>query len=124
MDTTFIIANQTGDMKLEANIEYRFGMFWKLEGALFVDAGNVWTLRDSGTESSFESKLMMRTFAQSIAANWGVGLRLDLNFLLLRVDMGMRLHDPARAAGSRWLLPGQWLKRDGFAVHFGVGYPF
>ena len=124
MDTTFIIANQTGDMKLEANIEYRFRMFWKLEGALFVDAGNVWTLRDSGTESSFESKLMMRTFAQSIAANWGVGLRLDLNFLLLRVDMGMRLHDPARAAGSRWLLPGQWLKRDGFAVHFGVGYPF
>ena len=124
MDTTFIIANQTGDMKLEANVEYRFKMFWKLEGALFVDAGNVWTLRDNSSETNHESKLMMRTFAQSIAADWGVGIRLDLNFLLLRVDMGMRLHDPARAAGNRWLGPGDWFRRDGFAIHFGVGYPF
>ena len=65
---------------------------------------------------------MMKTFAQSIAANWGLGIRLDLNFLLLRVDMGMRLHDPARE--QKWLRPAQWLQRDGFAVHFGVGYPF
>ena len=124
LDQTFIIANQTGDMKLEANLEYRFKMFWKVDGAVFVDAGNVWTLRDTGGENSDASKLMMKTFAQSIAANWGVGVRLDLNFLLLRVDMGMRLHDPARTAGERWLRPGQWLQRDGFAVHFGVGYPF
>ena len=124
LDRTFIIANQTGDMKLEANLEYRFKMFWKVDGALFVDAGNVWTLRDTGGENSAASKLMMKTFAQSIAADWGVGVRLDLNFLLLRVDLGMRLHDPARAAGERWLKPQQWLRRDGFAVHFGVGYPF
>ena len=124
LDRTFIIANQTGDMKLEANVEYRFNMFWKVDGALFMDAGNVWTLRDTGGENSAASKLMMKTFAQSIAANWGLGIRLDLNFLLLRIDMGMRLHDPARAAGERWLRPQQWLRRDGFAVHFGVGYPF
>ena len=124
LDRTFIIANQTGDMKLEANVEYRFNMFWKVDGALFLDAGNVWTLRDTGGENSAASKLMMKTFAQSIAANWGLGIRLDLNFLLLRIDMGMRLHDPARAAGERWLRPQQWLRRDGFAVHFGVGYPF
>ena len=124
LDRTFIIANQTGDMKLEANVEYRFNMFWKVDGALFLDAGNVWTLRDTGGENSAASKLMMKTFAQSIAANWGLGIRLDLNFLLLRIDMGMRLHDPARAAGERWLRPRQWLRRDGFAVHFGVGYPF
>ena len=124
MDTTFIIANQTGDMKLEANVEYRFNMFWKVDGAVFLDAGNVWTLRDTGGENSLDSKLMMRNFAQSIAANWGVGIRLDLNFLLLRLDMGMRLHDPARGKGDRWLRPGEWLKRDGFAIHFGVGYPF
>ena len=124
MDTTFIIANQTGDMKLEANVEYRFKMFWKVDGAVFLDAGNVWTLRDTGGENSLDSKLMMRNFAQSIAANWGVGIRLDLNFLLLRLDMGMRLHDPARGKGDRWLRPGEWLKRDGFAIHFGVGYPF
>ena len=122
LDRTFIIANQTGDMKLEANIEYRFKMFWKVDGAVFVDAGNVWTLRDTGGENSAASKLMMKTFVQSIAANWGLGIRLDLNFLLLRVDMGMRLHDPARE--QKWLRPAQWLQRDGFAVHFGVGYPF
>ena len=122
LDRTFIIANQTGDMKLEANIEYRFNMFWKVDGAVFVDAGNVWTLRDTGGENSAASKLMMRTFAKSIAANWGIGIRLDLNFLLLRLDMGMRLHDPARV--SRWVRPDQWLERDGYAIHFGVGYPF
>ena len=122
LDRTFIIANQTGDMKLEANVEYRFKMFWKVDGAVFIDAGNVWTLRDTGGENNTASKLMMSTFAESIAANWGVGIRLDLNFLVLRLDMGMRLHDPARE--QKWLRPGQWLKRDGYAVHFGVGYPF
>ena len=122
LDRTFIIANQTGDMKLEANVEYRFKMFWKVDGAVFIDAGNVWTLRDTGSENNTASKLMMSTFAESIAANWGVGIRLDLNFLVLRLDMGMRLHDPARE--QKWLRPGQWLKRDGYAVHFGVGYPF
>ena len=124
LDRTFTIANQTGDMKIEANAEYRFKLFWKVDGAAFVDAGNVWTLRDTGGENSEDSKLMMRTFAKSIAANWGLGIRLDLNFLVLRVDMGMRLHDPARPEGQRWLRPRQWLANDGFAIHFGVGYPF
>ena len=124
LDRTFIIANQTGDMKLEANVEYRFKMFWKVDGALFLDAGNVWTLMDTGGADGDKSRLMLRTFAKSIAANWGLGIRLDLNFLLLRVDMGMRLHDPARADGERWLRPAQWFRPDGFAVHFGVGYPF
>ena len=124
LDRTFTIANQTGDMKIEANVEYRFKLFWKVDGAAFVDAGNVWTLRDTGGENSEDSKLMMRTFAKSIAANWGLGIRLDLNFLVLRVDMGMRLHDPARPEGQRWLRPRQWLANDGFAIHFGVGYPF
>ena len=65
---------------------------------------------------------MMSTFDESISDNWGVGISLDLYFLVLRLDMGMRLHDPARE--QKWLRPGQWLKRDGYAVHFGVGYPF
>ena len=125
MDTTFIIPNQTGDMKLEANIEYRFKMFWKIAGAVFADAGNVWTLRESGTTGDMPiSKFTWKNFGESIAMNWGVGIRLDFNFLLLRVDMGMRLHDPARADGQRWLLPSQWLRRGNYAIHFGVGYPF
>ncbi len=122
MDKSFVIPNQTGDMRLEANIEYRFNMFWKVAGALFLDAGNIWTLRSTGEENSTESMFMWDTFAESIAANWGAGLRLNFGFLLLRLDMGIKIHDPARM--QKWVTPDQWLQRDGFAVHFGVGYPF
>ena len=118
MNESFIIPSQTGDMKLEANVEYRFPMFWKVEGALFVDAGNVWTFKQDNDESKFD----FDTLGESIAADWGLGARVNLNFLVLRLDMGMKLHDPSRT--SPWLKPGEWIKRDGFAVHFGVGYPF
>ncbi len=113
MNTSFIIPSQTGDLKLEADAEYRFKMFWKLEGALFAEVGNVWQL-DEMEEFRFES----------LAADWGLGLRLNLDFILLRLDMGFRVHDPSREEGSRWLGPASWLKRGGFAAHFGVGYPF
>ena len=122
MDKSFVIPNQTGDMKIEANIEYRFNMFWKVAGALFVDAGNVWTLRSSGEGNSYESMFRWDTFGESIAANWGAGVRLNFGFLLLRLDMGVKIHDPARV--QKWVTPDQWFQRDGFAVHFGVGYPF
>ena len=121
-DDSFVIPNQTGDMKLEANVEYRFNMFWKVAGAVFVDAGNIWTLKDDGTETGKESMLRWDTFGESIAANWGVGLRLNFGFLLLRLDLGIKMHDPARE--MKWVGPDQWLKRDGYALHFGVGYPF
>lgn len=122
MDMSFVIPNQTGDMRLEANVEYRFDLFWKLAGALFVDAGNVWTLQDSGKEEDNKGLFRWNTFGESIAANWGAGIRLDFGFLLLRVDLGIRMHDPARQ--EKWVRPGQWFKNDGYAVHFGVGYPF
>ena len=122
MDTSFVIPNQTGDMKLEANIEYRFNMFWKVAGAVFVDAGNVWTLKDDGTQAGKESMLIWDTFGESIAANWGVGLSLNFGFMLLRLDLGLKVHDPARE--MKWVGPDQWFKRDGYALHFGVGYPF
>lgn len=122
-DTSFVIPNQTGDMKFEANIEYRFNMFWKVAGAVFADAGNVWTLNNDPIENDSESMFAWKTFGESIAANWGVGLRLNFGFLLLRVDMGMKVHDPARTAG-KWVPPSDWLKRENYALHFGVGYPF
>ena len=122
MDDSFVIPNQTGDMKLEANIEYRFNMFWKFAGAVFVDAGNIWTLRNKGEGNSDQSMFRLDTFGESIAANCGLGLRLNFGFLLLRLDMGMKVHDPARV--QKWVSPEQWLKRDGYALHFGVGYPF
>ena len=122
-DTSFVIPNQTGDMKLEANIEYRFNMFWKVAGAVFADAGNVWTLNNETSQTDRESMFRWDTFGESIATNWGVGLRLNFGFLLLRVDMGMKLHDPARLNG-KWVPPSQWLRRENYALHFGVGYPF
>lgn len=119
-DSTFTIPSQTGDMKLEANVEYRFRLFWKLAGALFVDAGNIWMQkRQDNTLSSANPDHLF----ESIAVDWGAGVRVDLNFLIVRLDMGMKLRDPSRI-GNEWLHPDEWLKRDGFAVHFGVGYPF
>ena len=122
LDDFFIIPNQTGDMRLEANVEYRFNLFWNFYGAAFVDVGNVWTLADSESEGSELSQFRWSTFGKSLAANWGVGLRLDFDFLLLRVDLGLKIHDPARM--ESWVTPNLWFKRDGYAIHFGVGYPF
>jgi outer membrane translocation and assembly module TamA len=121
-DNSFVIPNQTGDMKLEANIEYRFDMFWKFAGAVFVDAGNIWTLEETSDDVKYSSRFTWNTFGQSLAANWGLGIRLDLDFLLLRIDSGFKLHDPARE--QKWLKPGQWFNRNGYALHFGVGFPF
>ena len=123
-DTTFVIPNQTGDMRLEANVEYRFKMFWKFEGAVFAEAGNVWTLQNNKKEdgSLNPSRFSFSNFGRSIAADWGVGIRLNMSFLLLRIDLGMRVHDPAREV--RWVNPGQWLRKGNYALHFGVGYPF
>ena len=110
-------------MKLEANVEYRFPLFWKLAGAVFVDAGNIWTLRGTGDPEDEETKFSFSSFPSQIAADTGLGLRLDLNFLLLRIDMGMKLRDPS-LMDNAWISPEKWLTKDGFAVHFGVGYPF
>lgn len=123
MDKTFVIPNQTGDMKLEANIEYRFDIISMLEGAVFLDVGNVWTLKtDLAEDTEQHSLFTWDSFGKTLAANWGIGVRLDLDFLLLRVDMGMKLHDPSRT--QPWMSPDMWFKKGGYALHFGVGYPF
>lgn len=109
----FIIPSQVGDIKLEADLEYRFKMFWKLEGALFAEAGNVW-------EWGMNPKDMLG----SVAGDWGAGIRVNLDFILMRLDAGFKVHDPSRPEGQRWLSPAQWFRNDGFSIHFGVGYPF
>ena len=114
----FLIPSQTGDFKMEANVEYRFPIVWKLEGALFADAGNVWDLRRTvgfeGSNFSFDS----------IAADWGLGVRVNLDFILVRIDLGAKVYEPCRPAEERLIGPGDWLKSGNFALHFGVGYPF
>ena len=118
MNQSFIIPSQTGDMKLEANVEYRFPVVWKLEGALFMDAGNVWTFNQDDPESRFA----FSTLGDSIAMDWGIGVRVNLNFIVLRLDAAKKLHDPA--TGKKWMGPEDWMKKGSGAVHFGVGYPF
>ncbi len=119
VDTTFSIPNQTGDLKFEVNAEYRFKMFWSFEGALFADAGNIWTSRsEPGKESGL---FRFKDFHKSIAFNWGAGVRLNLEFLILRIDLGMIAYDPSK---TKWVGPRDWFKRDTYALQFGVGYPF
>ena len=122
-DTTFVIPSQTGDVKLEANLEYRFPMFWKLCGAVFTDVGNIWTLKETDGDDGYHTHFDLKNLAGSLAANWGLGIRVDLNFLILRLDMGMKVYDPSLDT-ARWRSPSQWLKKDGYTLHFGVGYPF
>ena len=123
----FKIPSQTGDIKLEADIEYRFPSIWKLEWAIFAEAGNVWNLpflRKEITDGlGGEIDAGERFSLRSVAADWGVGLRVNLDFILIRLDVGFRIHDPARAEGDRWVKPRDWFHGSS-AIHFGVGYPF
>ena len=122
VDKTFTIPNQTGDMRLEANIEYRFPLFWNFEGAMFVDAGNVWNIKDyNNSDETREGLFKFNNFYKHIAANWGAGLRLDLSFVLLRLDMGVKLYEPAE---NDWKGPRSMFKKNNYGLQFGVGYPF
>ncbi len=119
LDTTFSIANQTGDFKLELNAEYRFEMFWNIEGAIFIDAGNIWTIRNEPGKE--QATFRLKDFYKSVAVNWGFGARLNLDFVILRLDLGMVAHDPM---SNRWLGAGDWFKKNSYSLQFGVGYPF
>ncbi len=119
----FSIPTQIGEMKLEANAEYRFPLSKKLEGALFVDAGNIWDLNDADADEDANAQFRWNKLGESLGLDWGLGIRLNLNMILIRVDGGIRLHDPARTAGNRWVPVNEWLKGN-YAIHFGVGYPF
>lgn len=128
LDTAFTIPNQTGDMRLEANLEYRFPLFWAFDGAVFMDAGNVWNLkRDiSKLDSSIEDInpagiFRFNDFYKHIALDWGVGLRLNLGFALLRLDLGLKLYNPPV---NEWYGPREWLRKGNYGLQFGVGYPF
>ena len=123
-DEAFIIPSQTGDIKLEMNAEYRFKLYWKLEGAAFADVGNVWNLKYEDTAEGRLGAFQLNDFYNSLAADWGLGLRVNLDFILLRVDFGMKVLDPSRAEGNRLLGLKEWLKGSNNAIHFGIGYPF
>ena len=111
---------QVGDMRLEANLEYRFPIWSVFNGALFFDAGNVWYLRESQA-SSPEEVFHFDEFYKQLGFNTGLGLRIDVTFVILRIDLGLQLHNPGLAEGQRWIHDFRWRN---MALNFGVGYPF
>ena len=114
--------NQTGDLKMEGSLEYRSNLFWKLAGAVFVDAGNVWTLRNY--ESQPGGQFRFDKFYKQIALAYGIGFRIDLGFFILRFDGGMKAINPSYEKGrDRYPIFHPKFSRD-FAFHFAVGYPF
>ena len=120
MDTIFAIPNQVGDLKLEANMEFRFKMSGPWEGALFLDVGNIWSL--SPEDKREGAMFQFNQFYKQIAISSGLGLRLNFGFIVFRVDWGVRVHDPLPDKG--WIDPSRWFKDSNSTFCIGIGYPF
>lgn len=110
--------NQSGDIKLDLNFEYRFKLFWILEGAAFVDAGNVWTINSYQTQQG--GQFDFSEFYKQLACSYGLGLRFDFSFFLVRLDVGARLYDPSQDS-RKWRHP---FNINDMAWHLAIGYPF
>ena len=112
--------DQTGDIKLEANVELRFPVSGDLKAALFADAGNIWTMRND--ESRPNGQLKGKDFIKQIATDVGFGFRYDLGMLVVRFDIGVPLHDPTSSDDKYYNITGSFFGNLGY--HLAVGYPF
>lgn len=112
--------NQCGDIRLDLNLEYRIKLFWVFEGAAFIDAGNVWTIRNYDSQPNGQFKI--QSFWKELAWAYGIGLRLDFTYFLIRLDLGMKAYNPA-INQEPWPLTHPNWNRDA-TFHFSVGYPF
>ncbi|WP_416441820.1 BamA/TamA family outer membrane protein [Leeuwenhoekiella sp. A16] len=107
--------DQTGNLRLEANIEYRFPLINVLKGAVFADAGNIWNTKEGGLEGGkFTSD-----FINQLGIGAGFGLRVDIQSFVIRLDLAAPLHDPALSKGSQWNFDVQ-----NPVLNFAIGYPF
>jgi outer membrane protein assembly factor BamA len=115
--------NQTGDMKLDMNVEYRTHLFWKLGGALFVDAGNIWTLKENPGQEG--GQFRFDEFTSQIAVSYGAGIRFNFDYFILRFDLGMKAVNPAfqEEDDEHYPIMHPRFSRD-YAFHFAVGMPF
>lgn len=128
---------QAGDLKMEFNLEYRFPVLWALNGALFLDGGNIWTVRQDPTRPGSQFLFREATyppdtngaggvydpFYRQIALSPGVGMRLDFSYFIFRLDLGFKMRYPYRWDGTRfWNPPGNWLKNPN--INLGLGLPF
>jgi outer membrane protein insertion porin family len=123
-----VFQDQTGDIKLEANVEYRFPIFSYLKGAAFVDAGNIW-LTNQGDTQAPETIFRFDDFYNQIAVGSGLGLRLDVTFFVLRLDVAFPIRKPYNPRGSRWTFNDlefgnpTW-RQENLVYNLALGYPF
>ena len=120
-DSATMFVHQAGDIRMDANLEYRSKLFWRFELAFYVDAGNIWTIYkyDYQPDGNFD----FNRFYKEIAVSYGLGLRLDFDYFLVRFDTGMKAFNPQERGLQRWAISHPNL-RGNFAWHFAVGYPF
>jgi outer membrane protein insertion porin family len=112
--------DQSGDIKLEGNVEYRFPIYGFIKGALFLDAGNIWLLDNSGEKPG--ANFDFSDFSNELAVGTGFGIRLDIDFLVLRLDLGVPLRQPFLERGNRWYF--DEIGFDDIVYNIGIGYPF
>ena len=111
---------QCGDVRLDLSVEYRAKLFWKIESAIFIDAGNIWTINDYETQPG--GAFRFDTYYKQIALAYGLGLRLNFDFVVIRADFGMKAYNPADGS-VKWAIAAHDFNRD-FAWHISIGYPF
>ena len=123
--------DQTGDLKLELNLEYRFPMVSILKGAVFVDGGNVWLLKGDADESTIEpdGRFGFDTFYSEIALGTGFGFRLDFDVVIVRLDSAFPIRKPSEVSGSRWQFDklkfgDRGWRRQNIVWNIAIGYPF
>lgn len=114
--------NQTSDIRLEANMEYRFKLISVFEGAFFADAGNIWALKR--TTDSNDERFDFSSFGRQIALGIGAGLRLNFDYFIFRIDAGAKVHDPSEDDGKRWVLTDNRFTWGDVNWNFAIGYPF
>lgn len=119
-ENAYSYIDQTGDLKFEANLEYRFPIFGDLQGAAFLDAGNVWLIHDDPNRPG--GQLKWGSFLKDLALGTGVGLRYDLQFIVVRVDCGIGLHVPYETGKKGYYNIPRF--KDGLGIHLAIGYPF
>lgn len=118
---TYSYMDQTGDIKLEANVEYRFKIAGSLWGALFTDVGNIWGLREDSSRPG--SRINFNRLPSDLALDTGFGLRYDFSYLVLRIDAGYALHVPYDTETNGYFNMRSSFK-DAVGIHFAIGYPF
>ncbi|MCK9163050.1 MAG: BamA/TamA family outer membrane protein [Bacteroidales bacterium] len=120
IDDSQLRYDRSGDMQLGANLEYRFTILGPLEGATFIDIGNVWTLYEQKDMEG--GQIRLDSFYKELASGVGIGIRLNIQFLIIRADFAVKAWDPSKPINERWVIP--QTKFNSINMNFGIGYPF